>query len=62
MSKTDSNANTTDSVSSRIRYRLQNAGVRFHANDNIADFIEDDELDLLQQEVAEKMQGCWKAW
>jgi hypothetical protein len=40
MSKTDNNANTTDSVSSRIRYRLQNAGVRFHANDNIADFIE----------------------
>jgi GTP cyclohydrolase I len=36
--------------------------VRFHANDNIADFIEGDELDLLQQEVAAKMQGCWKAW
>ncbi|MBV8679575.1 MAG: GTP cyclohydrolase I [Aquitalea sp.] len=57
MSKPDHNAITTESVSSRIRYRLQNAGVRFHANDNIAAFIQDDELDLLQQEVAEKMQG-----
>ncbi|MBA4707019.1 GTP cyclohydrolase I [Aquitalea aquatica] len=57
MSKPDDKAMTTASASSRIRYRLQQAGVRFHANDNIADFIHDDELDLLQQEVAEKMQG-----
>jgi len=57
MSKTDTTTTTQETVSARIRYRLQSAGARFHANDNIADFIADNELDLLQQEVAEKMQG-----
>ena len=45
------------SISRVIRERLQNANHRFHANDNIADFIEDGELDLLRAEVAEKMQA-----
>lgn len=40
-----------DSVSARIRARIQKAGVPFHANDNIADYIEEGELDALQQEV-----------
>lgn len=39
------------SVSERIRTRIQKAGAPFHANDNIADFIEEGELDALQQEV-----------
>lgn len=44
-------------ISTAIRQRLQAAGVRFHANDNIADFIEPDELEALLDEVAIKMQG-----
>jgi GTP cyclohydrolase I len=38
-------------VSVRIRERLQRARQRFHANDNIAQFIEPQELDALQEEV-----------
>jgi hypothetical protein len=60
MSKTDSNANTTDSVSSRIRYRLQNAGVRFHANDNIADFIEAMNWTCCNRKWQKKCRGAGK--
>ncbi|WP_372717020.1 GTP cyclohydrolase I [Immundisolibacter sp.] len=45
----------TPPVSARIRQRLELARVRFHANDNIAAFIEEDELPLLQAEVEEKL-------
>ena len=44
-------------VSRKIKERLQKAGKRFHSNDNIAEFIEDGEIDLLQAEVQEKLQG-----
>ena len=44
-------------ASERIRYRLVGADCRYHANDNIAGFIEDGELDELQAEVAAKMPG-----
>jgi GTP cyclohydrolase I len=44
-------------VSERIRARVQRAGRRFHANDNIAAFIEPGELEALQAEVASKLQG-----
>jgi GTP cyclohydrolase I len=45
-------------VSARIRARLVAAGKRFHANDNIAEFIEsEDELAALEAEVAAKMQA-----
>ncbi len=50
-------AAATPSVSERIRARVQRAGRRFHANDNIAAFIEPGELDALQAEVASKLQG-----
>ena len=40
-----------------IRERIQQAGARFHANDNIADFINFGELDLLVDEVAHKFEG-----
>jgi len=43
-------------ASDRIRYRLISAGQRYHANDNIADFIEDGELGELQAEVQAKLQ------
>ena len=44
-------------VSVRIRERLLAARQRFHANDNIAGFIEPGELELLLDEVEAKMQG-----
>jgi GTP cyclohydrolase I len=44
-------------VSERIRSRIERAGSRFHANDNISGFIESDaELKLLEDEVCLKMQ------
>ena len=42
-------------VSVKIRERLKAARQRFHANDNIAAFIEPGELELLLDEVQEKM-------
>jgi GTP cyclohydrolase I len=42
-------------VSTKIRERLLASRKRFHANDNIADFIEPGELDKLLDEVADKM-------
>ncbi len=44
-------------VSARIRARIAKARRRFHANDNISDFIEPGELEALLDEVAEKMKG-----
>lgn len=44
-------------VSVKIRERLLAARQRFHANDNIADFLQPGELDALLDEVTEKMQG-----
>jgi GTP cyclohydrolase I len=42
-------------VSARIRARIKAAGVRFHANDNIAGFILDGELEALQAEVQARL-------
>ncbi|MBB1651119.1 GTP cyclohydrolase I [Delftia sp. UME58] len=44
-------------VSVKIRERLKQAQKRFHANDNISEFIEPGELELLLDEVQDKMQG-----
>jgi GTP cyclohydrolase IA len=55
MSATDTEEGTPVSV--KIRERLQAARKRFHANDNIADFIEPGELELLLDEVESKMKG-----
>ena len=54
--------NTSDSdegtpVSVKICQRLLAARRRFHANDNIADFIEPGELEVLLDEVETKMKG-----
>lgn len=48
-------------ASERVRYRLLAAGCRHHANDNIAAFIEEGELDALQAEVQAKMQEVLRA-
>lgn len=50
------NMATAPKASDRIRARLLAAGQRFHANDNIAPFIERGELDELRVEVATRMQ------
>jgi GTP cyclohydrolase IA len=44
-------------VSTLIRERIKKSGRRFHANDNIAAFVEPGEVDALVEEVAAKMQG-----
>ncbi len=44
-------------MSVKIRERIVAAKKRFHANDNIAEFIKDGELPQLLDEVAEKMQA-----
>jgi len=51
----------TLSASDRIRYRLVGAQRRYHANDNIAAFVRDGEIDELRDEVAAKMQEVLKA-
>jgi GTP cyclohydrolase IA len=47
----------TTPVSARIRARLTNSRTRFHANDNIAAFIEPGEMELLLDEVSLRMEG-----
>ena len=44
-------------ISSVIRSRLQKAGRRFHANDNISAYLEPGELEALVGEVEEKFRG-----
>jgi GTP cyclohydrolase I len=48
-------------VADRIRQRIRKAGARFHANDNIADFLEPGELDDLQREVEREMAAVLRA-
>ena len=55
-SRSHDNADGTP-VSVKIRERLLAARKRFHANDNIADFLQPGELDALLDEVTGKMQG-----
>jgi len=50
-----------NSVSDRIRARVRAAGRRFHANDNIHEFIEPGELDELQSDVQARMQEVLEA-
>ena len=44
-------------VSARIRARIQAARRRFHANDNIADFLQPGDLEQLLDEVEGRMKG-----
>ena len=48
-------------VSERIRYRLVGADCRYHANDNIADFVRPGELEQLKDEVRTKMQDVLRS-
>jgi GTP cyclohydrolase I len=55
MNPVDSDEGTPVSV--KIRERIKAARKRFNANDNIADFIQPGELELLLDEVEAKMKG-----
>jgi GTP cyclohydrolase I len=44
-------------VSQKIREKLKNAKQRFHANDNIADFLDPGDLEAMLEEVQAKMAG-----
>jgi GTP cyclohydrolase I len=45
-------------ISEVIRARIKQAGARYHSNDNIADYIKNnDELEILVNEVADQFQG-----
>lgn len=48
---------TTVPISAQIRQRLQKAKQRFHANDNIAQYLKPGEIDLLLNEVEGKMKA-----
>ena len=48
-------------ASARIRGRLVKAERRYHANDNIADYIEVGEVEQIQAEVASHLQGVLEA-
>jgi len=57
----DPKARAAIPASGRIQARLAAAGRRFHANDNIADCIEKDELRDLEDEVTAQLQGVLEA-
>ena len=48
-------------ASERIRYRLVGANCRYHANDNISEFIAEGELEELKAEVEAKMHEVLKS-
>tara|TARA_Y100001937_G_scaffold53950_1_gene74482 strand:- start:503 stop:1177 length:675 start_codon:yes stop_codon:yes gene_type:complete len=47
-------------ISEKIKQRLIDAGQRFHSNDNISEYIEEGELEQLQDEVMEAFQDVLK--
>lgn len=53
--------NQEKNLSEIIRERIKNAGARFHSNDNISNFIQENEIDELVKEVACQMQGVLNA-
>ena len=57
----DSKGKPMNPVSGQIHARLVAAGRRFHANDNIAEFIEPDELQALEDEVTARFQTVLEA-
>lgn len=48
-------------ISEEIRQRIQTAGARYHSNDNISEFIKDNELQLLQDEVANNLEDVLRS-
>ena len=50
-------AETPTPASQRIRTRIQQKQQRFHANDNISEFIQPGELEELTREVEQRMRS-----
>ena len=50
-----------DGISTTIRNRIKHAGATFFANDNISEFLWGDDIDILQLEVAGKMQDVLRS-
>jgi len=48
-------------ISEIIRDRIKSDHTRFHANDNIADYINPGELDILEKEVATRIRDLLKS-
>lgn len=44
-------------ISELIRARIESAGARYYANDNISEYVQANEIDLLIDEVADQMQA-----
>jgi GTP cyclohydrolase I len=61
MSETGTGATNGTPVADRIRERIEKAGARYHANDNIHAFIRTGELAELQDEVEAKMAEVLRA-
>ncbi len=57
----DPEAGTATPVADRIRERIEKAGDRYHANDNIGHHIEEGELEALQEEVAARLRDVLRA-
>lgn len=57
----DQESKLNEQVSEKIRQRIMDAGQRFHANDNISDFIQEGELEALQHEVEQQLQGVLRS-
>jgi len=47
----------SEGISKVIKQRLENAGVRYHCNDNISKYLEEGDLEKLQQEVETAFQN-----
>jgi len=52
---------TNKLISEIIRDRINNSGTRFSANDNISDFINPGELEILEKEVASRVEDLLKS-
>ena len=52
---------TNKLISEIIRERIKNSGTRFSANDNIADFINPGELEILEKEVASRVKDLLRS-
>ena len=51
---------TNKLISEIIRDRIKTSGTRFSANDNISDFINPGELEILEKEVASRVKDLLK--
>jgi len=49
------------SISARLRQRLRESGTPFLANDNISEILRDGELELLEEEVADKVRDLLRS-